>query len=41
MKNENLLHLILGCDFTKKDIKPLLIQILSLAICIIIASLLS
>jgi hypothetical protein len=41
MKNEKLLHLILGCDFNRKDIKPLLIQILSLAICIIIASLLS
>jgi hypothetical protein len=41
MKNENFFTTLIGCDFNRKDIKPLLIQILSLAICIIIASLLS
>jgi hypothetical protein len=41
MNKKELLALILGCDFSRKDVKILINQILFLTGCIIVASLLS
>ena len=40
-QNETFLQILLGCDFTRKDLKMFINQVLFLTGCLIIATLLS